>query len=211
MAIPRPPAALAAPNFFNLKRGTIIHRIHLTAFSATSFNPCAGQATRFAPIHSVKGACVPSVYAGSSLDAAIYETIFHDVPAKASFKTVPRQNVVIRSHAELEVVRQIHLVQLRNPDLLKWHIRRKQLIGSSAKRYPQTAQWAEAIHHQFPQAEGLIWTSNQCDPDDSYIFFGDRVTPTDFKLTRGRNGVTDSSFLADVRSSGQRSGITITL
>ena len=211
MAIPKPAAALAAPNFFKLKRGTIVHRIHSAAFGATSFNPCAGQATRFAPIHDLKGACVSSVYAGSSLDAAIYETIFHDVPPKASFKTVPKQNVVICSHAELEVMRQLRLVQLRNPDLLKWHTRRKQLIDSSAKRYAQTAQWAEAIHHQFPQAEGLIWTSNQCDPDDAYLFFGDRVTPTDFKLTRGRNGVTDPSFLADVRSSGQRSGITITL
>jgi hypothetical protein len=211
MAIPKPSATLAAPNYFNLKRRTIVHRIHLTAFAATSFNPCAGQATRFAPIHETSGICVPSIYAGSSLDAAIYETIFHDVPTKASFKTIPKQSVVIRSHAELEVVRQLRLIQLRNPDLLKWHIRRKQLIGSSAKRYAQTAQWAEAIHHQFPQAEGLIWTSNQCDPDDAYIFFGDRVTATDFKLTRGRNGVTDSSFLADVRSAGQRSDITITL
>jgi hypothetical protein len=211
MAIPKPSATLAAPNYFNLKRRTIVHHIHLTAFAATSFNPCAGQATRFAPIHETSGICVPSIYAGSSLDAAIYETIFHDVPTKASFKTIPKQSVVIRSHAELEVVRQLRLIQLRNPDLLKWHIRRKQLIGSSAKRYAQTAQWAEAIHHQFPQAEGLIWTSNQCDPDDAYIFFGDRVTATDFKLTRGRNGVTDSSFLADVRSAGQRSGITITL
>jgi hypothetical protein len=211
MAIPKPSATLAAPNYFNLKRRTIVHHIHLTAFAATSFNPCAGQATRFAPIHETSGICVPSIYAGSSLDAAIYETIFHDVPTKASFKTIPKQSVVIRSHAELEVGRQLRLIQLRNPDLLKWHIRRKQLIGSSAKRYAQTAQWAEAIHHQFPQAEGLIWTSNQCDPDDAYLFFGDRVTATDFKLTRGRNGVTDSSFLADVRSAGQRSGITITL
>ena len=211
MAIPTPAAALAAANYFSLRCGTIIHRIHLTTYGATSFNPCAGQATRFAPIHNVNGACVPSVYAGSSLDAAIYETIFHDVPAKATVKTVPKQNVVIRSHAELQVVRQLNLVQLRNPDLLQWHIRRKQLIGSSAKRYAQTAPWAEAIHHQFPKAEGLIWTSNQCDPDDAYIFFGDRVTSTDFKLTRGRNGAKDSSFLADVRSSGQRSNITITL
>lgn len=211
MVIPAPSTTLVAPNYVNLTSGTIIHRIHLTAYPATSFNPCAGQPTRFAPIHDTSGVCVTSSYAGSSFDAAIYETIFHDVPAKAPFKTVPRQDVLIRSHAELEVVRQLRLVQLRNPDLLRWKIRRRQLIGSSAKYYPQTALWAEAIHHQFPRAEGLIWTSNQCDPDDAFIFFGDRVSPTDFNLTQTRNGSTDPSFLADVRSTGQRSGITITL
>ena len=211
MAIPLPSTTLISPNYVNLNNGTIIHRIHLTAFAATAFNPCAGQPTRFAPIHDKSGFCVPSSYAGSSLGAAIYETIFHDVPAKANFKTVPRQDILIRSHAELEVVRQLRLVQLRNPDLIQWKIRRRQLIGSSAKYYSQTATWAEAVHHQFPRAEGLIWTSNQCDPDDAYIFFGDRVSPTDFKLTLTRCGSTDPSFLADVRSTGQRSGITITL
>lgn len=130
---------------------------------------------------------------------------------KHLLKAVPRQNILIHSQAELEVVRPLHLVQLRNPDLLRWKISRGQLIGSSAKYYPLTAPWAEAIHHQFPLAEGFIWTSNQCDPDDAYIFFGDRVNPTDFILTRARSGKTDPSFLADVRSTGQRSGITITL
>lgn len=154
---------------------------------------------------------MPSSYAGSSLSAAIYETIFHDIPAKAPFKSGTKANILIRSRAELEVVRPLHLVQLRNPDLLRWKISRGQLIGSSAKHYPLTALWAEAIHHQFPLAEGLTWISNQCDPDDVYIFFGDRVNPTDFILTRARSGKTDPSFLADVRSTGQRSGITITL
>ena len=211
MTVPSPSTTLGAPNYFTLKRREIVHRIHLTKFNANSFNPCAGQATRFAPIQDNKGNCVPSLYAGSSFDAAVYETLFHDIPVNAIYKTIPRQNVLNRSHGELMVVRQMYLVQLRNPDLLIWNIQREELIGTSAMHYSQTAPWAEAIHHQFPKADGLIWTSNQCDPDAAYLFFGDRVGAKHFKLIQTRNGATDPSFLADVRRSGRRSRITITL
>ncbi|MCG8505594.1 MAG: RES domain-containing protein [Sphingomonadales bacterium] len=211
MSIRAPSANLAPPTYETLQAGSPLHRVHLTAYGGTSFNPCAGQPTRFAPIVDANGSCVPSLYAGSSLDSVIYETIFHDVPARAAFKTVRRQEVLIRSHAELQTGRRFTLVSLRQPDLKRWRIGRSQLIASGPKLYPKTARWAEAIHHRFPKADGLVWTSNQCDPDSAYLFFGDRVAPADFVLAASRNGATDKSFLADVRQAGRRAGIVITI
>ena len=96
-------------------------------------------------------------------------------------------------------------------DLKKWRVSRNSLISSSPKQYLGTARWAEAIHHQFPRMDGLLWTSNQCDPDTVYVFFGDRVASADFGVTRTRDGQSDAGFLSDVRQAGRRSGIRITV
>ena len=211
MSIRRPPATLADPNVVSLKAGAIVHRVHGRNFAANDFNPCRGSPTRFAPVYDATGECVPSLYAADTLEAAIHETIFHDVPAAAKRKTVPRTLVQTRAHVRLEVLRDLRLAFLRGPDLRRWRIGRNSLIASSAKLFPETARWAGAIHHQFPEVHGLLWTSNQCDPDTAYLFFGDRVNPEDFSIKDTRDGLLDPSFLSDMRLAGLRCGITITV
>ena len=188
-----------------------MHRVHDRNFAANDFNPCKGSPTRFAPVYDAAGECIPSLYAADTLEAAIHETIFHDVPAVAKRKTVPRTLVQSRAHARLELLRDLRLVSLRGPDLRRWRIARSLLIGASPKLYAETARWASAVHHQFPEVHGLLWTSNQCDPDTAYLFFGDRVKPENFSITDARDGLFDPSFLSDVRRAGRRCGVTITV
>ena len=189
----------------------MLERVHDRNYGANEFNPCEGAPTRFAPIQDAKGDCVPSLYAADTLESAIYETIFHDIPAEARRKTVPRTLVEGRAHGRLEVRRDLKLASLRGPDLKKWRIGRDSLTMTSPQAYLATARWAEAIHHQFPEVEGLIWTSNQCDPDTACLFFGDRVASMEFRVMHVRDGTLDASFLSDVRRAGRRSGITITV
>ena len=211
MTIRKPQATLAEPNLVTLEAGALVHRVHDRNYGGNVFNPCKGSPTRFAPVYDAAGECVPSLYAAEALEAAIHETIFHDVPAAAKRKTVPRTLVQSRAHARLEVLRDLRLASLRGPDLRRWRIGRNSLIAASPKLYPDTARWANAIHHQFPEVEGLLWTSNQCDPDTAYLFFGDRVKPEDFSITDARDGLFDTTFLSDVRLAGLRCGITITV
>ena len=211
MSVRRPPANLAGPNIATLKAGTSLERVHDRNYRANEFNPCKGAPTRFAPIRDLQGNCVPSLYAGDTVESAIYETIFHDIPVKARRKTVSRALVQGRAHGRLEVLRDLRLASLRGPDLKKWRVSRHSLITTSPKLYRDTARWAEAIHHQFPYVEGLVWTSNQCDPDTAYVFFGDRVAPRDFDVVRVRDGALDAGLLSDVRLAGRRIGITITV
>lgn len=211
MAIRAPSTSLAPPNITTLRSGAMLHRIHDRNYAANVFNPCQGGATRFAPISDGKGQCVASLYAGNTIDCAIFETVFHDVPANAKLKTIPRRNVQSRAHGALRVLRDLKLATLRNADLKKWSITRAALITSSPKLYSNTAAWAEAIHHQFPNVDGLIWTSNQCDPDNAYLFFGDRVAASDFAIVTARDGRSDPTLMADIRSAGRRSGISITI
>lgn len=211
MYVRKPSASLTLPNTYALKTGTIIHRVHDSAYAGNQFNPCLGSPTRFAPIHDRDGNCVPSLYAGSTLETAIYETIFHDIPAKAKLKTVPRQQVLTRSHTTLVVACDLRLASLRKPDLNTWQVTRNALIASNAKHYGATAAWAEAIHHQFSDIDGLIWTSNQCDPDSAFLFFGDRVDQGELTAQDCRVGSLDPSLVTDVRIAGKRSRIIITL
>ncbi len=202
---------LSMPNTVVLKKGTVLERIHSRNFVANSFNPCQGSPTRFAPIKDGNGQCVPSLYAGETFEAAVFETIFHDVPAKAKRKRVPGNKVEDSAQGRLEVVRDLTLVSLREPDLKCWHIKRSQLIATTPKHYADTAKWAAAIHLQFTNAEGLEWTSHQCDPATAYLFFGDRVQPVDFKVIYVRDGLNDPSFFHDVMEVGNRSHIRITV
>ena len=211
MAIRKPPARIADPAILTLAAGTLLERVHDRNHAANSFNPCQGAPTRFAPVYDAKGDCVPSLYAAGTLEAAIHETIFHDVPVTARRKTVPRTLVHSRAHGRLQILRDLRLASLRGPDLRRWRISRNSLIGTSAKLYRDTARWAAAIHHQFRDVDGLLWTSNPCDPDTACLFFGDRVAPRDFDILEARDGMVDESFLSDVRLAGRRSGIIITV
>ncbi|MCY4141238.1 MAG: RES family NAD+ phosphorylase [Rhodobacteraceae bacterium] len=211
MAIPGPPSPLTNPQIHVLPGGSDLHRVHRTTFRAAEFNPGRGGQTRFAPFADASGSPVPSLYASATLPAAIHETIFHDVPAHARTKTVRHDEVFIRTHSVLHTNRDVRLVELRNVTLGAWGISRKELITSSPALYGQTVLWAKAIHRDIPDADGLVWTSNQCDPDDVCLFFGDRVVENDFTAVRSRDGATDKSYLDDVMVEGRLRGITLTI
>ncbi len=211
MSIPSPPSPLTAPQYALLPQGTILHRVHLSAYRAAEFNPGQGGPTRFAPVRDRDGNPVPSLYASATVRAAIHETIFHDIPANAACKTVRLDDVYRRSHSLLAVGRVLRLVELRNPTLGKWGISRAELISSSPAFYRLTAAWAQAVHRDIADADGLVWTSGQCNPDDAYLFFGDRVREAEFVMVQSRDGMSDRSFLKDVRDEGRVGGITLTV
>ena len=211
MKIRKPPSPLSSPHFAVLTQGTVLHRIHRTTCRAAQFNPGLGGPARFAPFNDDTGAPVPSLYASDSLRAAIHETIFHDIPPRARIKTVRLNDVRIRTHSELLANRDLRLVELRNVPLNNWGISRTELISASPNLCDQTVFWAAAIHRDMCDAEGLVWTSNQCDPDDACLFFGDRVHESDFTAIRSRNGVSDESLVNDVRVEGRRRGIALTI
>lgn len=208
--VPLPPARLEPPNPVNLAEGELLHRVHAPQFEGNAFNPCLGGPTRFAPIHDARGDCVPTLYAAQSVEAAIYETILHDVPLGAVRKSVPRHAVESRRHSALVARRELRLASLRAPDLMKWGLTPAGLIGTAPTQYRRTARWAKALHDQFAEIDGLVWTSNLCDPDAALLFFGDRVAPSDLMVTGVRQG-SDGSFIEDARKAAERANILIAL
>ena len=211
MSIPSPPSPLTAPQYAVLPPGALLHRVHLSAYRAAEFNPGLGGPTRFAPIRDRAGTPIPSLYASATIRSAIHETIFHDIPANAASRTVRLDDVRRRTHSLLAVRRVLRLVELRGPVLGKWGISREELISSGPALYASTAAWAQAVHRDIADADGLVWTSNQCDSDDACLLFGDRVAEAEFAAVQSRDGMGDKSFLTDVRDEGRVRGIVLTI
>ena len=207
--VPKLPPTLGPVTPWPLRKGRKLYRIYDERFAPDSFNPCLGRPTRFAPISS-KGTCIPSMYGASTFECAVFETIFHDVPAKAKVKVVPMSDITGRAYAELKLTRSLRLGTLFTPELKSLGLTRAQLIDVTAKWYPNTARWAEAIHEQYHDLDGLVWTSRQCDPNVAYLFYGDRVHPSDLAVVPTPISIGHSAtLLKSIRAFGLRAGITI--
>ena len=177
----RAPVPPLDPLFDRWPAGATIHVIHDTAFAPESFNPGVDAAgvprrpTRFAPIRDARHRVVPYLYGGATLDCAIFETVFHDVPIDAPDKFVDLDAFAQRGHGELVPRRELLLVDLTSEGLHRLKVPKEELIASPARDYPDTARWAEALHRACKDADGLVWMSRQRDRDKAVLLFGDRV------------------------------------
>lgn len=67
------------------------------------------------------------------------------------------------------------LVDLTSEGLHRLKVPKHELITSPARNYPLTARWAEALHRQCADADGLLWMSRRRDRDHALLLFGDRL------------------------------------
>lgn len=209
VSVPAPPSPFPSINTQTIAKGTILHRTHGSSFRPAQFNPGLGQPTRFAPFTDAVGACVPTLYAATSREAAAFESIFHDIEPTARFKTIRLDVVELRSVSRISPNRDLLVAGLFAPDLKAWGLSRGELIETPKSTYDRTVLWAQAIHHARPDIDGLIWTSRQCDPDQCMILFEDRVGEADFKVQDSVEVGADAGLLLELRGFGQRAGITI--
>jgi hypothetical protein len=159
------------------------------------------------------GKVVPTIYAGTTLDCALMETVFHDVPFAGGPKMWSKaSHVAGKVYSRLTLSRNLALVDLSAIALHKLGISRKELIECDGSQYTETRAWASALHDQIPDAEGLIWTSRQADPERAFVLFEDRLrgpalvasgVPTSLILP-------DDSAILEVLMLAQRLGVLLT-
>jgi RES domain len=207
--VPLPPSPFPRINTQTVTKGATLHRTHASSFRPAQFNPCKGQPTRFAPFADAAGACVPTLYAATSREAAAFESIFHDIEPSATFKTIRLSVVESRRVSGIAPKRDLLVARMFAPDLKAWGLSRGELIETPKSTYGQTVLWAEAIHRARPDLDGLIWTSRQCDPEQCIVLFEDRVGEADFDVHDCIDVSADASLLLELRNFGQRAGITI--
>jgi len=123
------------------------------------------------------GVVIPTIYAGTSVECALMETVFHDVPFEAGQKMWSKAtHVAGKVCSQLTLSRDLALIDLSAIALRKLGISRKELIECDGSQYAETRAWGLALHDQHPGAEGLLWTSRQADPERSLVLFEDRMT-----------------------------------
>lgn len=208
---PPPPEPFPEFNTWRLATGTELVRVHDPAFDGAAFNPCLGGPTRFAPLRQPSGDCLPTLYAAETLECAVHESIFHDLPFDAPDKFVPRQKVTSRAISWLTVTAELRLASLHEPDLNRIGRTRAELVDTAPSAYPHTARWGEAFHRAAPDVVGLVWTSRRCDPARAYVLFEDRVPPGALVVRERVDVAGSAAHLAQIRAFGRRASITITL
>jgi hypothetical protein len=207
--IPRPPATFAAINRIKLPAAAELHRVHNSNFASDSFNPCLGRPSRFAPLIRSDGTCIPTMYAATTLECAVHETLFHEIQHDAEHKSVRFNDIEKYDYAIIQPQRDLALAGLFEPDLNKWGLTRRQLVDTFPADYEATAKWAIALHDAFPGLDGLVWTSRRCDPEKAYLLFGDRVPTHLFDTARRVRICETNALLLQIRDFAERANILI--
>ncbi|OBG67797.1 RES family NAD+ phosphorylase [Mycobacterium sp. E3339] len=164
--VKRPPDPFD-PATATLPAGHLLYRVLSATRTATDFNPGIGARTRFGffgdPV-------VPIMYAADTEDAAIAETLLHDIPAEGGL--LPYDQYADKVLVRLKVTRSVRLGVLHGTGLRRLKVTAAELTASPASSYATTVRWAEAAHGA--GLDGLVWMSRQCNDAKAYVFFGDR-------------------------------------
>ena len=209
--VPAPPANLAAVvKSVTWSRGQVIHRIHLSRYEGSQFNPGLRGNARFSPIRDAAGASIPTLYGGATFDCAAMETVFHDVPFAPGLKTFDKAKLADQVYSTVVPQRDLTLANLSVTALRSLGVRRGDLIDTEKDQYPGTRVWAEAIHGQCPSVEGLCWVSRQDDRALAIVLFGDRIAAADLAPAGTPRGILgDVNLYSDLVALADRIGVNI--
>ncbi|WP_345471236.1 RES family NAD+ phosphorylase [Glutamicibacter ectropisis] len=164
------------PLTYSLQPGTHLYRVYSNQrTSPVEFNPGVGSPTRFAffgiPLVSV-------LYAAETEQAAICETILHDVPPGSGY--VMFDDIKNKVCAQITPSRVLKLASLMGDGLRKLGTEAKHVTGTMSSEYQRTVKWAQAAHTA--GFDGLVWMSNRRNTDRAYVFFGDKVIDGDLDI-----------------------------
>lgn len=208
-ATPAPPATLHITPW-TLPAKQVLHRVHQDLYKADQFNPGLKGNARFSPIRDAKGDSIPTLYAAATFDAAAMESVFHDVSHAPGFKHYDKRKLEGQLHSEVKVKRELKLADLSSVPLRKLGVQRKQLIDTEKDQYPATRRWAEAIHAQYPDVQGLSWISRQDDSARAVMLFGDRISKGALQqVGDSRSLLKDEQAHAELLKLAERIGVEI--
>lgn len=141
------------------------------------------------------------------------ETVFHDVPFASGLKNWSKAtHVAGKVYSTILLERNLALIDLSSIPLRKLGVSRKELIECDSSQYAETRAWALALHDQYPNAEGLTWTSRQADPARALVVFEDRLAGPAFTVTGTPAPLvqSDGSAILDVLLLAQRLDVNLT-
>lgn len=167
MVIPAPPSPFR-PQTLSLASGTGLYRVLSNRHRADEFNPGFGSPTRFAFFGDPT---VPVLYCAQTPEAAVCETLLHDVPVEGGHlrPRAYRDKLAVR----LTPARELRLASFLGTGLRALKTEASQLTDTDPREYPSTVKWAEATHRA--GFDGIAWMSKRCNSDQAYVLFGDRV------------------------------------
>lgn len=173
--VPAPPDPFDAAEAV-LPVGKVLYRVHSNTRHVTDFNPGIGKSTRFAFFGSPS---VPVLYAAETQEAAVAESLLHDVPI--SGRPLPAMDYQNHVLGRFEVLRDLRLASLHGLGLRRLNITDTDVIDvHGVGVYEETAAWAAAAHSA--GYDGAEWMSTRCNNSRAQVLFGDRVLATELRV-----------------------------
>lgn len=150
-----------------LAAGQRFYRLHSNTRTVDEFNPGFGSRTRFAFFGDPT---VPVLYGADTEEAALAESLLHDVPASGGI--LPYAAFADKVMGKVEITRDLRLASLRGLGLRRLGVEAQHVTDTGADDYPRTVAWAQAAHAA--GFDGLAWTSRKCNDARAVVLFGDR-------------------------------------
>jgi hypothetical protein len=190
------------------EQGRSIVRCHNVQFGATEFNPGFGRG-RFHPFLDGKGQAVPTLYGAGSVEGALSETVFHDVPVRGAMRRIRASSLRPLVISTIAAKRTLRLGQLHTNGLRRLQVSRAELIDGDSRSYGTTVLWARALHGCREDLDGLVWVSRLHDTSRALVLFGDRVARRDLEVVEVPLPLFEGRGFDKVWNAAEEAGITL--
>lgn len=147
-----------------LAAGAVLYRTHNDQRKVNEFNPGIGNGTRFAFFGTP---VVPVLYAAEDDEAAVCESIFHEIPADGgvAFPRYYRD----RETSALQTTRDLKLASFKGKGLRGLGLEAGQITTCEAIWYEDTVKYAEAAYNA--GFDGCVWMSRRLTDRKAYVIF----------------------------------------
>lgn len=187
----------------------LLWRVYPGKYGVDGFNRSPRGNARFSPL-DVAGAIVPTLYAGSTLDVALMETVWHDAPIPSNgFHLVLKESTETRRVGSLKPSAPLRLVDLTTVGLRRLGLTRPHVIDSSQVDYPITRQLGAWLYENKPDAQGICWISRQSDEGRAVVLFEPRLGSVKLVADTRDEIFTDGPHLDAVLTLAERMGATV--
>lgn len=167
-------------------------RIYPQQHGALGFNANPGGNARFSPLLGSEGIVTPTLYAASTPQVALMETVLHDLPTPSNgyILTLPLASDETRHMACMVNVMPLILADFSALGLRRLGLTRTQVIDTHKPQYPQTRTLAQWVFTHCPQAQGIQWTSRQDDRGLAIVLFEPRLATNTLHVWQEGESIT---------------------
>jgi hypothetical protein len=170
--------------------GQPLYRVHPILHPANELF-ATDRPARFRPLRAAAGEIVPMLYGAASEEAALAESVLHDVAPRGP-RAIAFESLVPIGLACLIPQRDLQLAMLHSTGLDRLRLRNAGLIDTLPSRYRDTLPWGQALYDHPLHLDGIVWMSRRYNSVRACVLFGSttsdrRVENSDLVLDTARS------------------------
>jgi len=155
---------------------------------------------------------VPTLHGAGTLDGALAETIFRDVPVRGRHRGILLSTLMPLLASTIQCRRPLRLIDLRGFGLQRLGVSRRELIDSNVRNYSVTRAWAAALYREVDDADGMVWIARQHDMSEAILLFETRVEREELEVIAAPRPLAPGRNIeSDVLAAAYAAGIAIVL